>query len=1200
MEKYSALRIAEIVAIGANKNKAQYPTAEQQEIIESALESMLVIAGAGSGKTQTMADRIVYLVANEIVHIDEILGLTFTNKAVLELKNRIVRQFALFYKGLAVSGENISAQQIAEIRPKIATYNSFASKIVDEYAELDSENSKQNVKFRTITDAMRYKMVNDMLNALVRDGELTFGDLANSIGEPYSKNSVINYILSLSDDLGNNLLTADVAISELRKILEHFEGTDKHAAKYETLETMKTANSADYKKAVNCLFENYNSRGKFNFIDALPVDKDGNRILAKKGSSFNFDEILHSFHTRIKILELVKVYQKRKEERRMIEFSDQVMKANELVVKNVEISREYSEKYKVVILDEYQDTSPAQAQLLRKTFTKNHPVTAVGDPNQAIYSWRGASVSGILEFPDRFKLSDGSRAHIKTLSKSWRNPEHVLRVANKIAEPLYEDLRHNFKNHSLKELQSKNAISDPEHEKGKVLTHFFQYDDDEAAYVANYLKEHFKNGKTAAILLRARADFDLFATELENAEVPYEIVGLGGLLTQPDVLDIRALMAISVNHDRNDLLLRLLTGAHFRIGARELRKIYELYIQKSHDLKKMLAEYTKNTELLQKIMHEFTLIDFISMFSKIYAKDCAELLPETVKRLIKLSNWIVKLREIQNFSIVNCVLVAQKFLSLDLQDEPKNIDAFINWAFDYESDEENATVHDFIDFIELVLEHENGLDMPVMPLDKSKVQLITIHGAKGLEWDIVLSAGNSHGRFFAGSDAREAPAVYKDCDIVNTEQIKNGGLRYQHAPNLANFMAKGKIPENLRLDSNSLPHFAFEESVNMASRDFYFNEYGLLSSITELKNDRRLAYVAFTRSAGDLIITGSWFTRARQPKLPNSEERKKLPEGMSESEFIAKSQKPIDAPSVFMLEAIQLLYKDNPERAIVEEHPTYEEVKKQRREKHKNTLWTGSYATKLQETVFEKRKNLAKALEPALSDNAFTDKTLTELAEIAQNDGLSDLAFLTKDLIATENAITEFNAGKLSFNKKFVSPSDEMKLAENRFKYAKDAIRPVPERIIPEAALGTKFHEWVDLYYASKFGTSREKSAAKSALTKFNTSNELQKLIKKFENSEFYDTKPLAIEHSYAYSTADGGLTGAIDAVFPTENDGEILILDWKTYKKIPSAKHLKAMILQLEQYKNAWLAEHPSQDAKKVKLAFYFVAQGETRYVTE
>ncbi|HQY34113.1 MAG TPA: UvrD-helicase domain-containing protein, partial [Actinotalea sp.] len=315
------------------------PTDEQAAIIEAPLEPLLVVAGAGSGKTETMAARVVYLIANGLVEPDRILGLTFTRKAAGEPVDRVRARLRSLRGRLdpAVRTSVFSA-------PTISTYNSYAAGLVGDHAlRLGLEPSA-----RLLGEAGRWQLAHDVVEHWAADLEV---DSAAS--------TVVDAVLSLAGQLAEHL----VEPAELRAEAERL-------------------------------------------VDALTRAPLVDRVLAADAQLLR--DVASSAALRARLVDLVEAFTARKRERDVLDFGDQVALAARLAREAPEVGAAERARFDVVLLDEYQDTSVAQLVLLRSLYGRDagpgvgHPVTAVGDPHQSIYGWRGASAGGLARFVEDF------------------------------------------------------------------------------------------------------------------------------------------------------------------------------------------------------------------------------------------------------------------------------------------------------------------------------------------------------------------------------------------------------------------------------------------------------------------------------------------------------------------------------------------------------------------------------------------------------------------------------------------------------------------------------------------------------------------------------------------------------------------------------------------------------------------------------
>ncbi|WP_324187915.1 UvrD-helicase domain-containing protein, partial [Streptomyces eurocidicus] len=324
-------------------------TPEQTACITAPPAPQVIVAGAGSGKTTVMAARVVWLVGTGQVAPEQVLGLTFTNKAAGELSERVRKALA----EAGVTGSEVPADpDQAPGDPQISTYHAFAGRLLKEHGlRIGLEPGT-----RLLADATRFQLAARVLRASPGPHPA----LTRSFG-----------------DLVPDLLALDGELAE-------------HLVRPEELRAHDTA-----------------------LLAAL----EGARL-----SNADLRKIPEAARARLELLELVEAYRREKARRDLLDFGDQIARSAELALTRPEVGRILREQFAVVLLDEYQDTSVAQRLLLSGLFGggTGHAVTAVGDPCQAIYGWRGASVANLDDFPLHFPYADGSPARRFSLSENRR------------------------------------------------------------------------------------------------------------------------------------------------------------------------------------------------------------------------------------------------------------------------------------------------------------------------------------------------------------------------------------------------------------------------------------------------------------------------------------------------------------------------------------------------------------------------------------------------------------------------------------------------------------------------------------------------------------------------------------------------------------------------------------------------------------
>jgi DNA helicase II / ATP-dependent DNA helicase PcrA len=361
------------------------PTPEQSAIISSPLTPRLVIAGAGSGKTATMADRVVWLVANGWVRPEEVLGVTFTRKAAGELASRIRAKLAALQR---LAGQDGGRQLFPEqpvssesLEPKVSTYHSFASGIVSDYGlRLGVERDVV-----LLGGAQAWQLASEVVEAY--DGEYAHFRAA--------KSTLVKAVIQLAGECAEHLQEPEDVEAWLMARLSEFESAPYMAGK-------------------------------------------------KKNPPQAAAELAGMLRTRASVADMVGRYAAAKRARGALDFGDLVALAAR-VAQDVPLAAQMErQRYKVVLLDEFQDTSYAQLVLFSRLFGGGHAVTAVGDPNQSIYGFRGASAGQLFHFVREFPVRTGpaesagnwAPAPTSYLTTAWRNGRSILAAANVMSESL--------------------------------------------------------------------------------------------------------------------------------------------------------------------------------------------------------------------------------------------------------------------------------------------------------------------------------------------------------------------------------------------------------------------------------------------------------------------------------------------------------------------------------------------------------------------------------------------------------------------------------------------------------------------------------------------------------------------------------------------------------------------------------------------
>lgn len=646
---------------------------EQFAAVTADLEPAVIVAGAGSGKTAVMAARVLWLVANELVLPEQVLGLTFTTKATGELQHRI--RESLQRAGLIGPLRPVDED---DDEPTVATYHSYASNLLREHGLRIGHEPDT----RLIADAQRFQLAARAISR--HDGAI---ELLSD-----HPDTVVKALLSLDAEMSEHLCSVTMVREQDRRDRTAF------AAELAT------------------------SRAKKPLTDAIEViDK------------------------RTELLGLVEDYRALKAELGLMDFSDQIALVARLADEHPEVGAAERASYRVVLLDEYQDTSVAQALMLRRLYGDGHAVMAVGDPNQAIYGWRGASVSNILQFNLDFPMRDGSPAATYQLATNRRSDRHILEVANHLARPLLAA------SPSVAPLVAKPDAGD-----GEVRAHVHDTYDDELAWLGVQVAAAHEAGTDWAqigVLVRDnRHAADVFDA-LTAVEIPVEIVGLKGLLRLPEVSEVLACLTLVNDVTANAALLTLLTGPRWQIGLRDLA----LLGSRAGELSGGRPERPEALEeQLAQAVAMGDPIEVAALCDALESPGEADYSPEALDRFALLAAELRRLRASVGEPVLDLVRRIIDVTGIDVElaasvspaaaARRDNLDLFVKAVSEFTGLDGRTDLGALLAWLDAEDETGQGLDVAV-PSEADSVKLLTVHRSKGLEWDVVLIPGVSDKKF---------------------------------------------------------------------------------------------------------------------------------------------------------------------------------------------------------------------------------------------------------------------------------------------------------------------------------------------------------------------------------------------------------------------------------------------------------------------
>jgi len=469
--------------------------------------------------------------------------------------------------------------------------------------------------------------------------------------------------------------------------------------------------------------------------------------------------VVQSQRARLAVLPLVQRYTELKRREAVLDFGDQMGIAALLARDHPEVGDVERARFGAVLLDEYQDTGHAQRVLLRSLFgsvakpgvTKPGvalcgraiPVTAVGDPCQSIYGWRGASAANLPRFTTDFPRADGTSAVTRGLLTSFRNPPEVLAVANAVSGELRAGPVR------VGELRSWDGAGP-----GEVRCALLLDVRAEVSWVAAAIADRWHSviadrgaPPTTAVLVRRRADMATLAAALRARNVPVEVVGLGGLLDTPEVRDLVSVLRLLVDPLAGTAAVRLLTGARWRIGAADLAALWRRARELAMDHRAPAGPGATPQEVLAALpgalpgdhADQAGLVDALDS-----PGDPAQYSELGHQRLLVLAAELRALRRRVTQPLTDLVADAERTLLLDIESLARpgpagraHLDAFANVVTDFAAACPLAGLPALLDYLATAEDAEDGLELGDVEVAPDRVQVLTVHAAKGLEWEVV-------------------------------------------------------------------------------------------------------------------------------------------------------------------------------------------------------------------------------------------------------------------------------------------------------------------------------------------------------------------------------------------------------------------------------------------------------------------------------
>ncbi|MDX2356647.1 ATP-dependent DNA helicase [Dietzia sp. PP-33] len=1059
------------------------PTPEQAAVIAGPTEPTLVLAGAGAGKTETMAARVVWLVAGGHARPSEILGLTFTRKAAQQLSRRIRRRLDALARSPLCTGPGADPSIAESIRtedPQISTYHAFAGNLLGSYGLLVPVEPDS----RLLTPTAAFQLAHDVVSRW--ESPLATGSSAAQVTRD---------VLALAGQLSEHLVTTD----ELR-------------AHPDLLTTL---------------------------VATLPGGP-GQRSTPTKW----LDEATTVQGHRDELADLVDAVAARMRAESALDHASQMALAATVARDHPQVGEAERRAFRVVLLDEYQDTGHSQRVLLTSLFGGRAApvpaVTAVGDPMQSIYGWRGASASNLDRFRDDFPLPGGQQAHLRELTTSWRNPPEVLALANRITLPL----RDRPGSVPVPQLRARDG-ADPADLRVAVLDTAEAEREWVADSVASRYRAAVAAGRvpTAAVLVRRNSDSGPIAEALESRGLPVEVVGVGGLLDVPEVVDVVSLLTVVARPGAGAPLVRLLSGSRFALGAADLAALAGRAARLSLRRPAAAGGAVTGVEELEQ------LLDAIARGEETDSAGLADALadpgpedgysPAGYARIVELARIIAGVRARSSAPPARLVAAAESALGLDAEvrlrersgrgEAREQLDELQEVAAGFRADR-GSGLDAFLAHLELARTVDGGLARGEVAATPGRVQILTVHSAKGLEWEIVAVPHLSAGVF----PSDRAPQTSVRAATHLPEGLR-GDRATEHNP--------GGVPVP-RLDG-----VADRKLLEAALRS-HIARVGRRS----LDEDRRLFYVAVTRAERSLLLSAShWHGSGSTPRGP-SEFLDEVLESCRGPEPLGEIDHLVVTPS-----------SANPAtRSAVE------------------AVWPRAAAPD--------RTAAARAVARAAPVDPETDR--------APDHGPARRWHLVAaPLLADARRAAERRDAVVLPRR--LTAGEVVAMAADPDAFADRLRRPVPFRPDRFARRGTRFHLWLE----HRFGATHLldiddlPGAGDQGADDGLSEADLEALQLAFESSRWARRTPEAVEVPFEVGLGEHLLRGRMDAVFADGDDW--IVVDWKT-GRVPGAAELPSVSLQLAVYRYAWAKVVSARlgrpvELDRVRAAFHYVRSGRT-----
>ncbi|MGZ4514589.1 MAG: ATP-dependent helicase [Mycobacterium sp.] len=1047
------------------------PTDEQAAVIAAPSGPLVVIAGAGAGKTETMAARVVWLIANGYAEPGQVLGLTFTRKAAGQLLRRVRSRLARM-AGVGLGPDGAAPVEPVGV-PTVSTYHAFAGSLIRDYG---------------------------LLLPIEPDTRL--------LGETELWQLAFDVVSGYRGELRTDTTPAAVTSMVLRlwgQLAEHLVDTRQLADTHVELERL---------------------------IHALPPGP----YQRDRGPSQWLLRLLATQTQRAELVPLLGALNERMRAAKTMDFGVQMACAARLAANFPQVGEDLRGRYRVVLLDEYQDTGHAQRVALSALFgggvDDGLALTAVGDPIQSIYGWRGASATNLPGFTTDFPLSDGTPAPVLELRTSWRNPPRALHLANAISA---EARRRSVAVHALRPR--------PDAPPGTVRCALLPDVQAEREWIADELAARYRRGDglsppTAAVLVRRNADAAPVADALRARGIPVEVVGLAGLLSISEVADVVAMLRLVADPTAGAAAMRVLTGPRWRLGGRDIAALWRRARKLGEGLGAGGASSPESIAIAAGPDADTAcLADAIADPGPAEAYSTAG-----YQRITALAAELRALRGHLGHSLPDLVAEVRRVLGVDCEVRAaaganagwtgtEHLDAFADVVAGYAERADAAGVTDrsatasvsgLLAFLDVAESVENGLPPAPLAVAADRVQVFTVHSAKGLEWQVVAVAHLSGGVFPSTAsrstwltDAAELPP------LLRGDRASAGAL--------------------------GIPLLDTSDVTNRKQLSDKISEHRRQLEQRRVDEERRLLYVAITRAEDTLLVSGHhWGATGIKPRGP--------------SDFLCEIKEVVDR-SAAAGEPCGVVDQWAPAPAEGDRNPLRYNVSE--------AVWPADPLT-------ARRGDVERGA--ALVTRAMSGDAGGESADLEGWGADVDA------LLAERARLVEPPAGALPSQ---LSVSGLVDLARDPAGAAQRLRHRLPTRPDPHALLGNAFHAWIQQFYGAEclFDLADLPGAADSDV---GDTRELAALQAAFAESPWAARTPIAVEVPFEMPIGDTLVRGRIDAVF-ADPGGGATVVDWKTGEPPHGPEAMRQAAVQLAVYRLAWAALAGVPESS-VRTAFYYV----------